>query len=135
MTISRTSPSHSSTHHSLWCTSCTKQTRELSTLWESYLLWLCSSGLHPSHGTCQSQQSMNNTQCLDHKYSCTYIMKDALSRSVLSTLWPPWTKQASTYTLRYVRTDFEFDMQQPVCMCSVSQQLFPYCRSSCQCRG
>ena len=34
--------------------------------------------------------------------------------------WPPWTQHASTYTLRYVRTDFEFYMQQPVCMCSVS---------------
>ena len=57
VTISRTSPSHSSTHHSLWCTSCTKQPQELSTWQESYLLWVCSSSLHPCHETCQSQQA------------------------------------------------------------------------------
>ena len=60
VTISRTSPSHSSTHHSLWCTSCTWWTRELSTWQESYLLWVCSSSsLHPCQGTCQSQQAAN----------------------------------------------------------------------------
>ena len=57
VTISHTSPSHSSTHHSLWCTFCTKWPQELSTWQESHLLWVCSSNLHPCHGTCQSQQS------------------------------------------------------------------------------
>ena len=41
-------------------------------------------------------------------------------RTVYECGWPPWTQHASTYTLRYVKTDFEFYMQQPVCMCSVS---------------
>jgi len=60
VTISHISPSHSSTHHSLWCTSCTKQPQELSTWQESCLLWVCSSSLHPCHGTCQSQQAVHN---------------------------------------------------------------------------
>ena len=59
VTISRTSPSHSSTHHSLWCTFCTKWPQELSTWQESYLLWVCSSSPHPSHETCQSRQAAN----------------------------------------------------------------------------
>ena len=57
VTIPRTSPSHSSTHHSLWCTSCTKQPQGPSTWQESYLLWVCSSSPHPCHGTGQSRQS------------------------------------------------------------------------------
>ena len=62
---------------------------------------------------------------------CTYIMKDALSRSILSTLWinavvhcktvhecgwSPWAQHTSTHILRYRRTDFEFDMQLRVFM-------------------
>ena len=49
--------------------------------------------------------------------------------------WPPWTKHASTRILVYIRTDFEFDMQLPVCKCSISPKMFPYCRSSVQCRA
>ena len=64
VTISHTSPSHSSTHHSLWCTSCTKWPQELSTWQESHLLWVCSSSLHPCHGTCQSRQSLWGIQKL-----------------------------------------------------------------------
>ena len=69
VTISRTSPSHSSTHHSLWCTFCTKWPQELSTWQESYLLWVCSSSPHPCHGTCQSRQaamSWNTNTALTH---------------------------------------------------------------------
>ena len=70
VTISRTSPSHSSTHHSLWCTSCTKQPQEPSTWQESSLLWVCSSSLHPCHGTGQSRQSLKGV--VQYTFNTTY---------------------------------------------------------------
>ena len=72
-------------------------------------------------------------QCFDQQYSlymyiCTlwkmYFLDPYCPQmwinAVEQIVYCLWTQHASPYTLRYVRTDFEFYMQQPVCMCSVS---------------
>ena len=62
VTISRTSPSHSSTHHSVWCTFGTKQPQELSSRGECVLPWCCRHIRQIRHETYRNQRSVYKKQ-------------------------------------------------------------------------